>query len=168
MPVQFRMTSWSQAARQALYSGAAASLFSAAVLAVCGKLENDSAAGPVNGPSQWIHGRWAAHVREPSVRHTVIGFIIHHVMATGWALLHEKIFGHRKGEQPFGRRLGAATATAATANFVDYKMTPKRLQPGFETQLSRTSLFLVYAAFAAGLTLYVGAAARRGKARPNK
>lgn len=162
------MTSWSQAARQALYSGAAASLFSAAVLALCGKLENGSAAGPMNGPSQWIHGRWAAHLREPSLRHTVIGFVIHHVMATGWALLHERIFGDRKSEQPLGRRLGAAVTTAATANFVDYKMTPKRLQPGFETQLSRGSLFLAYAAFAAGLTLCVGAVGRRGKTRPCK
>lgn len=161
------MNSWSQSARQALYSGAAASLFSAAVLALCGKLENDRPAGPINGPSQWIHGRWAAHIREPSLKHTVIGFAIHHVMATGWALLHERIFGYRKGQQSIGRRFGAAAVTGATANFVDYKMTPKRLQPGFETQLSRTSLFLVYAAFAAGLTLYVGAAAKRRKTRTN-
>jgi hypothetical protein len=99
------------------------------------------------------------------VKHTVVGFLIHHTMATGWALLHERVFGARKAEQPFSRRLGAAAVTSATANFVDYQLTPKRLQPGFEQQLSRLSLLLVYAAFAAGLTWYVDAASRRGRTR---
>lgn len=159
------MNSWSRSARQAIFSGAAASLLSAVVLAVCGKLERGTAAGPINGPSQWVHGRWAAHVRTPSLRHTVVGFLIHHAMATGWALLHERVFGANKGAQPFRQRVGAAALTGGAANFVDYQLTPKRLQPGFEQQLSRGSLLLVYAAFAVGLTLYVDTAARRRKAR---
>jgi hypothetical protein len=155
------MSSWKQPARQAWVSGAAASILSAITLALLGKLESGSAAGPINGPSQWIYGRWAAYLKRPSLRHTLVGFLIHHVTATGWALLHERIFGRNKQTQALPARLGRAAVTASTANFVDYQLTPKRLQPGFEAQLSRKSLVLVYAAFAIGLTLYVDAASRR-------
>jgi hypothetical protein len=36
---------------------------------------------------------------------------------------------------------------------VDYGLTPRRLQPGFDKQLSLPSMVVVYAAFAAGLVL---------------
>ena len=134
-----------------IISGAAASLLSAAVLALCGQIENRRPAGPLNGPSQWVFGRWAARMRGPSVRHTATGFAIHHAMATGWAFLHERTFGTDKEQQPLQTRLARAAVTAAVANFVDFQLTPKRLQPGFETQLSRKSLLAVYAAFAIGL-----------------
>jgi hypothetical protein len=139
--------------RQALISGAVASLLSTAALAVCGYMENRRPAGPVNGPSQWIYGRWAARVRKPSVRHTLTGFVVHHVMATGWALLHERVSGSKDEQQPLLPRVRRAAVTAALANFVDFQLTPKRLRPGFETQLSRKSLLAVYAAFAIGLAL---------------
>jgi hypothetical protein len=44
-----------------------------------------------------------------------------------------------------------AAATSVLACFVDYRLTPDRLTPGFEKRLSRRSLFVVYALFAAGL-----------------
>jgi hypothetical protein len=147
------MNHWKIAGQQALISGAAASLLSAAVLAISGKVERDTAAGPLNGPSQWIFGRSAAYRRSATLRHTLTGFVIHHVTATGWALFHEKLFGARKSVKPAGRRLRDAAVTTAVANFVDYQLTPKRLQPGFEAQLSKKSLFLVYAAFAIGLAV---------------
>jgi hypothetical protein len=150
-----------QTTRQALVSGAVASVLSAAVLALCGQVENRRPIGPINGPSQWLFGRRAAYLREPSLRHTLTGYVIHHVSATGWAWLHEWLFGARKRTQTPAKRLGAAAATAVVANFVDYKLTPKRLQPGFEAQLSRKSLFLVYASFAVGLALVAGA--KRGR-----
>lgn len=139
--------------RHALISGAVASVLSTGVLALCGQIENRRPAGPINGPSQWIFGRWAARVREPSLRHTLTGFFVHHVMATGWAVLHERALGRRKAQHTFPARLGRAAVTAVVANFVDFQLTPKRLRPGFETQLSRKSLFAVYAAFAIGLAL---------------
>ena len=139
--------------RQALVSGAVASVLSTAVLALCGQIENRRAAGPINGPSQWVYGRWAARVRQPSLRHTLTGFLVHHAMATGWAFLHERAFGEHKAQQPFSKRLGRAAITATAANIVDFQLTPKRLRPGFETQLSRKSLFAVYATFAIGLAL---------------
>jgi len=152
---------WTNILRRAARSGAAASLLSAAALAVCGWLENRAAAGPLNGPSQWLYGRLAAYRRSPSVRHTLTGLAIHHVTATGWALLHERLWGAHKREQTLPQRLGRAAATAAVANFVDYKLTPKRLQPGFEAQLSKKSLVLVYAAFAVGLAVIAGARRQR-------
>jgi hypothetical protein len=148
------MNDWKTAARQAAISGTAASLLSTAVLALAGKLERNAPAGPINGPSQWLFGRQAAYRRSPSLRYTVTGFLIHHAMATGWALLHERLFGRNKQAQTPARRLRNAATTAAVANFVDYKLTPRRLQPGFEAQLSKKSLLAVYAAFAVGLTVY--------------
>ena len=139
--------------RQSLISGALASVLSTAVLALAGQIENRRPAGPINGPSQWVYGRSAAHRRRASLRYTLTGFAIHHAMATGWAWIHESLFGGGKARQTLPQRLGRAAVTAAVANFVDYKLTPKRLQPGFEQQLSKKSLFAVYAAFAVGLAL---------------
>lgn len=154
------MDEWKRAGRQAVKSGAAASLLSLVALAALGRLENRSASGPLNGPSQWIFGRWAAHLREPSLKHTLTGILIHHVTATGWALLHERAFGRDKAMQTPSKRLGQAALTTTVANIVDFRLTPKRLTPGFEHQLSRKSLFVVYAAFAIGLAI-VGASAHR-------
>src|ERR1044072_3507961 len=136
-----------------LISGAARSLLSAAVLALCGHVENRRPAGPINGPSQWLFGKQAAWKRKPSVRHTLTGFAIHHLTATGWAFLHERTFGRDKERQSLPTRLSRAATTAAVANFVDFQLTPERLQPGFNKQLSRKSLLAVYAAFAIGLAL---------------
>jgi hypothetical protein len=146
---------WRRAARDALVSGAVASLASAAALALFGRLENGKPAGPLNGPSQWLFGRAAARRSEPSARHTLVGFLIHHLSASAWALLHEKLFGARRGTA-----LRDAAVTAAVACFVDYKLAPRRLQPGFDAHLTRPSMLLVYAAFAAGLAACRPALAR--------
>jgi hypothetical protein len=100
-----------------------------------------------------VFGRHAAYIRSPSARHTLTGFIIHHVTATGWAFLHERAFGRRKEQQTLTQRLSRAAVTAVVANFIDFQLTPQRLQPGFNKQLSRKSLLAVYAAFAIGLAL---------------
>jgi hypothetical protein len=39
----------------------------------------------------------------------------------------------------------------ALAAFVDYRLTPKRLTPGFEAHLSRSSMLGVFAAIGVGL-----------------
>lgn len=142
---------WKQTLTEALLSGAVASTLSAAVLGICGRAENGSAAGPVNGPSQWVWGRSAARRRAATLRYTLIGYLIHHAMASGWALVHERCWGN--GRRDLKRELGLGAATAAVACFVDYRLAPKRLRPEFEQQLSRTSLLLVYASFALGLAI---------------
>lgn len=42
------------------------------------------------------------------------------------------------------------------ACWVDYKLTPRRLQPGFEQRLSTPSMVAVYGSFALGLALAQG------------
>ncbi len=157
------MNEWKRAARKALVSGTTASLLSTAALALAGKAERNAPAGPVNGPSQWVFGRRAAYRRAASLRYTLTGFLIHHASAMGWALLHERVFGRPKQPPTTARIMRNAALTATVANFVDYKLTPKRLQPGFEAQLSKKSLLAVYAAFAVGLTVYELARSRRQK-----
>jgi hypothetical protein len=157
------MISWSRALRRAWWSGAASSLTSAAVLALCGVLERHGAAGPLNGPSQWVHGRSAAYRTRPTLRHTLLGYLIHHLSATGWAVLHERLFGRPGAPQPVARLVAQAAATAAVANVVDLQLTPRRFRPGFEVQLSRQSLLAVYAAFAVGLVVADIAAGRQKK-----
>jgi hypothetical protein len=148
---------WKSAVKRATVSGAVASVLSTAALAMCGRLERGDTSGPVNGPSQWIFGRRAAYERGPSVRHTIVGYAVHHVAATGWSLLYEMWRG--RSRDSMNARLARAGATAALACFVDYELTPKRFRPGFEVQLSKPAMFTVYGAFALGLAL----AARRGR-----
>lgn len=131
--------------RGALLSGALASVASAAVLTWRGRVEAGDAAAPLNGPSQWIWGRHAPSMRGFSVRYTIVGYAIHHLAATFWAALFEGARRRRDAVVPL------AVGTAAIANVVDYKLTPKRLQPGYERQISRGSLAMAYVAFAAGL-----------------
>src|SRR4051812_16997335 len=90
--VHLHMISWSNAMRRAWVSGAASSVLSAEVMAVWGLLGRRGAAGPINGPSQWVHGRVAAYRTRPTLRHTMLGYLIHHLSATGWAVLHERLF----------------------------------------------------------------------------
>jgi hypothetical protein len=161
------MGAWKNAARDAMVSGTLASVLSAVVMSLAGKLERDAPAGPVNGPSQWIFSRRAAHRRSFSLRHTLTGFLIHQAMATGWALLHERVFGQSRVVQPASRIFRNAAITAAVANVVDYQLTPRRLQPGFDAQLSRKSLFGIYVAFGLGLALYdLAKTSRRTSSRP--
>jgi hypothetical protein len=143
---------WFTAARRALISGSVASVLSTATLAACGRFENGKASGPINGPSQWLWGRWAARARQPSVRHTLVGHAVHHLCSCGWALLHERWLRPERGESAHARLIKAG-ATAALASFVDYRLAPKRLQPGFDVHLSKRSLLAVYAAFAVGLAI---------------
>lgn len=159
------MNTWKEAAKRALVSGAMASVLSTVAMAVAGKLERGAPAGPINGPSQWIFGRQAAHRRAFSLRHTLTGFLIHHATATGWALLHERVFGHGPPPTP-ARQLGNAMVTATVANVVDYRLTPRRFQPGFDAQLSRKSMVGIYAAFALGLAVY-GLATRGRRTKPH-
>ena len=136
---------WQRALRDGLYSGTLAALASAAVLAWRGQRDAKDPWAPLNGPSQWFFGRSAPNARGFSVKHTVVGYVTHHFAATFWALLFERVKG--RVHHP----VATAVGTAAVANIVDYIFTPKRLQPGYERQLSKRSLALAYGAFAVGL-----------------
>ena len=135
--------------RRSLVSGSAASVASALVLAWSGLRELGSAAAPVNGPSQWVWGRGAPYRDDATVRHTLLGYAIHHGASLFWGLLFERL--RRKAPQDLPGTLAAAVTTTAIANVVDFRLTPDRLTPGFEKRLSHRALFATYAAFAAGL-----------------
>jgi hypothetical protein len=142
---------WRCAARRALLSGGAASALSAIALSACGKLEHDAPAAALNGPSQWLWGEREARTRRATLRHTLVGYGIHHAASIFWATLHERQFG--AAPKSAARACAEAALTTSTAYIVDYRLTPRRFRPGFEKHLGPTSLFVVYAAFAAGLAL---------------
>jgi hypothetical protein len=150
---------FSDSFRAACVSGSNASITSTLALAVCGKLEDGSAAGPINGPSQWLWGEREAYTRELTWRHTASGFVIHHATSVLWATVYESAFGsERRG---FERVCLEAAAIASLAYVVDYHLTPRRLRPGFKKHLGPISIFFVYAAFAAGLALTTVGRSRR-------
>jgi hypothetical protein len=140
---------WPRAARDALASGSAASIASAIVLSICSAIEEDAPAGALNGPSQWLWGESEAFTRRATLKHTAVGYLIHHASSIFWAFLHERAFGG--AAKSATRHCIEAAATTATAYVIDYRLTPRRLRPGFRKHLGPLSMFAVYAAFAAGL-----------------
>lgn len=153
------MTSWRQALRRAVVSGSAASAASTAALAVCGRHEIGSAAAPTNAISHWLWGERALRHDGASLRHTLLGYGIHHLASIFWAALYEKYAAPAARSTP--EVLAAAAAVSAIACFVDYRMTPQRLTPGFERRLSREALLVVYAAVGVGLAAATLAERRR-------
>lgn len=149
--------------RRAAVSGSCASLLSTGMLACGGSVDCGSAFAPVNAVSHWIWGDRAIHTNRPSVRHTVLGYVIHHAMSVFWAAFYEGAMAvggaHRAARASAGpatpARVIGGLAVAGIACFVDLKCTPHRLTPGFERRLSPGMLALVYVAF--GLALPLGA-----------
>jgi hypothetical protein len=146
--------SWTETLRAALVSGSFASLASAVALSAAGRRELCDPFAPLNGPSQWVWGRHAPYQNRFSVRHTVVGYAVHHLSALLWATCFERA---RSPRHP----VRAAIATSSVACFVDYCCTPERFTPGFEKRLSRWALFSTYVAVAAGLAASTVLTSRR-------
>jgi hypothetical protein len=147
------MTELKKALREGVITGSIASVLSATVLAVCGKLERNSAAAAINGPSQWVWGRESARTRRASLRHTLVGYVIHHLASIGWATVYRQIAIGTGAQKTLGHHVLTGASMAAFAYFVDYCVAPKRLRPGFKKHLGARSIFAVYTAFGIGLTL---------------
>jgi hypothetical protein len=147
------MKNWSEALADGLISGSLASVVSTAVLAVRGHAESGSVFAPTNAVSHWIYGDRAARQDGPSMRYTVPGYLIHHGSSLLWGVVYERWFGRHAEKGEVAPALGGAVAVAALACFVDYKMTPERLQPGFEKRLSTPSMAMVYGGVAAGFVI---------------
>ena len=139
------------AAQRALFSGTSASISSAIALSICSRIDEGSFAGGLNGPSQWLWGEAEAYTREASVRHTVVGYGIHHLTSVFWATLYERTFGEPGKRKTALRRCAEAAVSATGAYVVDYYLTPPRLRPGFKKHVRTPSMFVVYGAFAFGL-----------------
>ncbi len=157
------MKAWSAAIRDGIVSGCIASLASTLVLGVRGKRESSTPYAPTNAISHWFWKERAAHQDGLSARYTVLGYAIHHVSSTLWAIVYERFFEpgpHRRTAAP---AIAGGIAVAGLACFTDYKLTPQRLQPGFEKRLSSPSLFLVYGSFGLALAIRGLLAARSKK-----
>ncbi|MFL6581217.1 MAG: hypothetical protein ACJ8G2_10790 [Burkholderiales bacterium] len=140
---------WHQAARDGSVSGAAASIASALVLLACGAREQRRASAPLNAVSHWIWNEAAVRQNRPSLRFTLLGYVIHHGAAVFWASLYEKFLA--RPDDSAARTLQKTALSSAVACIVDFKFTPRRFTPGYERRLSKQSLFLVYSAFAIGM-----------------
>jgi hypothetical protein len=151
MQSQDQLQRLGDAARRALVSGTSASICSAVALSVCSRIDEGSFAGGLNGPSQWLWGEAEAYTREASVRHTVVGYGIHHATSVFWGTLYERTFGESGERKTPLRRCAEAALSTVGAYVVDYYLTPPRLRPGFEKHVSTPSMFVVYGAFAFGL-----------------
>lgn len=163
------MESWNTAFRRGFVGGAVSSLLSTAALALLGRRATGSPYAATNAISHWIWGDEALRANAPTLRHTVPGYVIHHGSAMFWSVLFERVCG-RLLDRLLDRNapvltLGAAGAASAVACFVDYRLTPARLQPGFEHHLSRPSLAVVYGAFGVGLALGAALSRRQGGVR---
>lgn len=164
---------------RALFSGSVASVLSGAAIAACSKAENGAYLRGVNSTSQWLWQERAHQQHKPSWRYTGTGAVIHHASSIFWGVLFEAALakrlptilkpkpdaGLKKNDEPqkneeltpdIKRIFGTAALVATVANIVDFKLTPKRLTPGFERHLSRSSLAIVYSAFGLGLAAAAG------------
>lgn len=142
---------------RALASGSVASLLSYAVVAWAARRDCGSAFAGINAPSHWLWGDRALRTRRPSVRHTAIGLVIHHLSSLFWASFFESAMRGR--ERSVASAALPAAGIATLAYVVDFQAVPERLTPGFQRNMQPRHLYVVYAAFAVGLAL--GASARR-------
>ncbi|WP_240804854.1 hypothetical protein [Cupriavidus oxalaticus] len=149
--------------RRAAISGTCASLVSTGMLACGGTVDCGSAFAPVNAVSHWIWGERAMHANGPSVRHTVLGYVIHHAMSVFWAVFYETAVSRHHACGALRTLALGGLGVAGLACLVDLKYTPHRLTPGFERRLSPRMLALVYLAF--GLALPLGSLLLRHAAR---
>jgi hypothetical protein len=141
-----------QKLRNTIISGCNASLVSSVALLLRSKNDNNSYFAAINAISHWLYGDEAFARRAPDISHTVAGYAIHHGTSTLWAGVYENWFPP-KGDKASHQIVTDALKVSALACFVDYKLTPHRLQPGYETHLTIKSLVIVYGTFALGLSL---------------
>ncbi len=147
------MIDWLRVLRRALVSGSGAGIVSLVALACGGQRDCCSVFAPVNAVSHWIWRGVALRQQKPSLRYTLPGVGIHHAMSILWALLFEERIARAGSRGGAGRTIATALGVSAAACFVDLRLTPERLTPGFERRLSPESLAVVYLAFALGLAL---------------
>ena len=156
------MTLLASIMRRALVSGSAAGSAAAVAAAARAPVEGSTPYAPINAVTHSLWPRRAFSETGPSARFTLTGLAIHQAAAVFWGLLFEALLARRRnanGARPGAAAIAAAAGTtAAVAYVVDYHAVPKRLTPGFEAHLSGRSMFLIYAALAAG---FAAAALRR-------
>ena len=129
---------WPQAVSDGAVSGATASIASALALLACGARENRHASAPVNAVSHWVWDEDAVRQNHPSLRFTLLGYLIHHGAAFFWASLYEKFLA--RPNDSVARTLQKTALTSAVACVVDFKFTPRRFTPGYERLVQEIAL----------------------------
>lgn len=132
--------------------GSLASALSTVALAWLGRREAGSAVAPINAVSHWVWGDEAIRRDQPDAPHTALGAAIHSASSMLWAGIYAWIRLRRR-QPTLANALGDAAAVTALAAFVDLKLTPERLTPGFERRLSAPALTQVYVTFGLGLLI---------------
>ena len=135
--------------RSAVVTGTVASITALAALTLLAKFERKGALQPVNATSHWLHGAQAAQRTTADVPHTLVGYATHHGSGVFWALPFQAWLA-RRPPRSGSELLRDATVMSAIAAAVDYGVVPRRLTPGWELVLSKTSLLAAYAALALG------------------
>ena len=85
------------------------------------------------------------------LRHTLTGIVTHQLSTVFWATLYALVRGRRNAVRSVPQALLGGIATSAAAAAIDYTLVPRRLSPGFENRLSRSSMVGVFAAIAGGI-----------------
>lgn len=156
-----RRKPWGRALRDALLSGSSGAVLSTVALATMGRAETGSFVAPTNAISHWFWGDRAARQDRTTAKYTLVGYVTHHVASIFWAVFYERWFGKAKDRGDVATALVGGAGVSALACFVDYRLTPRRLQPGYEMRLSRPSLAVVYVSFGIGLAAGVVLSAKR-------
>jgi hypothetical protein len=128
-------------------------MLSTVALAARGHAEAGSVVAPTNAISHWFWGDRAARQDAPSARYTLLGYVTHHIASIFWAVFYERWFGRSAERGDVSTAVAGGIAVAAVACFVDYRMTPRRFEPGYEKRIGKPSLALVYLCFGAGLAI---------------
>lgn len=157
------MKNWREAIRDGAVSGSVASILSTAVLAALSHREAPSTWSATNAISHWVWDKPAYREHRLDWSHTALGYGIHHASSMLWSTVFERWFGDRAERGQVARALAGGLAVAGLACFVDYRLTPERLQPGVEKHLSTPSMVAFYAAF--GLALAVTGVVRARRTR---
>lgn len=146
------MTKMQRVALEGLIGGALSSVLSALLLCAASRRQTGSPYAAINAISHWLWKDRAFHRNAPSLRYTGTGYLIHHLASTFWATGHAAVRPPDGAADARAAMAGGLT-TSALACFVDYRLTPYRLQPGFEQRLSRPALAGVYLAFGVGIAV---------------
>ena len=147
------MKDWSEALSNSIVSGAVAAALSTGALAWLSHRESGNPWQASNDISHWVWGEPAFAEKRLDWSHTGLGYGIHHASSMLWSSIFEKMFGEQAEKGRIARALVGGLLVAGLACFVDYKLTPQRLQPGIERHLSRRSMALFYGAFGLGLAI---------------
>jgi hypothetical protein len=145
------MTTFDEVMAHSLQTGAVASTTTALATAVLGGVENHNVVAPINAVSHIAWGEAAVAQEESSVKYTLTGLALNTVAVTGWAAVHELLFGRYLDRRNLPAALLGGAATSALAFVTDYYVVPRRFTPGFERRLSNGSLLGVYSVLAVSL-----------------